>query len=238
MKYYRLLTALPELPDTPARPPASLSTIIPQLKEDLSEGDWLLAEAVLNWLDCQNLEAKIAGRDSFDERAPLQRESLDDRTEMPEFMGSFLEELDAGAISGSYPVDELWRRYHQYLVEVANQKGCGMLAEWATWDGGLRNALAQERSTQLGVELEGRLFEDCEEASSFSDVVAALTEATDPQEREKLVDEFRLTKLNELAGTNPFSKEAVLSFLLRAVVLDRWELSSEVDAKQLLEVIS
>ena len=109
MKYYRLLTALPALPDAPKRPPLPLEEAIPLFRQDLVEKDWALAEAILRWLDCENYEAKITGRDAFDERAPLSRDSLDDRRELPDFIVDFAEEMESGTLGGSYPADELWR---------------------------------------------------------------------------------------------------------------------------------
>lgn len=238
MKYYRLLTALPALPDAPGRSQISLEEVIPMFQQDLTEGDWVLAEAVLRWLDCENYEAKIAGRQVFDERARLKRESLDDRRELPDFMVDFAEALESGSLGGSYPPDELWRAYHRHLTEISKIHHCSMLGEWAAWDGGLRNALARMRAQALGADLEGRLFEDAEEESLYSELVSWAGEAGDPLERERILDQARLNKLIELAGASPFSREAALCYLLSVLVLDRWDLPKDVDVKELLEVFS
>jgi hypothetical protein len=49
MKYYRLLTALPALPDSPGRSQITLEEVISMFQQDLVEEDWVLAEAVLRW---------------------------------------------------------------------------------------------------------------------------------------------------------------------------------------------
>jgi len=238
MKYYRLLTQLPALPDTPGRPPVSLDEAIDVFQEDLAEKDWELAEEILRWLDCENLESKIQGREIFNEKAPLSREQLDDRRELPVFMADFLDLEESGALSGPYAVDELWRYYHLHLLEISRTHGCSMLGEWAFWEAGLRNAFARSRAQEMGVDLEGRLFEESEDEMMYSEMVVWASEASDPLEKERLIDQNRLAKLNELAGINPFSREAALCYLLSLIILDRWDLPVEVDTKQLLEVFS
>jgi len=200
--------------------------------------DWELAEEILRWLDCENLESKMLGRDIFNEKAPLSREQLEDRRELPDFMADFLDAEESGALSGTYSVDALWRSYHLHLLEISKTHGCPMLGEWAFWEAGLRNALARSRAQEIGVDLEGRLFEESEEESLYSEMVAWASEAADPLERERVIDQNRLAKLNELAGINPFSREAALCYLLSLIILDRWDLPREVDTKQLLEVFS
>jgi hypothetical protein len=238
MKYYRLLTALPALPDSPGRSQITLEEVISMFQQDLVEEDWVLAEAVLRWLDCENYEAKITGRQIFDERARLKRESLDDRRELPDFIVDFAEALESGSLGGSYPPDELWRAYHRNLTEAAKIHHCPTLGEWASWEGGLRNALARIRAQAMGADLEGRLFEDAEDESLYSELVVWAGEAADPLERERILDQARLNKLTELAGASPFSREAALCYLTAILVLDRWYLPKDVDAEKLLEVFS
>ncbi|MBW2535226.1 MAG: DUF2764 family protein, partial [Deltaproteobacteria bacterium] len=214
MKYFRLLSMLPALPDAPGAPPVPLEQLIALLFEDLAEGDKPLALALLGHLDCQNLEARLQGYEVFDQRAVLTAEAFDERTELPEYMQDFLEAHDSGASSEEYVFDGLWKRFYTSLVEVGEQSGSNFLKDWASYEITLRDTLAKSRAESLGDKPELRAAGVAvETAESHAPLLAAMAEAANPMEAERLLDTARLGKIDSISGIDPFSTDAALSYL-------------------------
>ena len=235
MTYYRLMTLLPALPDAPAALPMPLEEIIPMVRESLSARHWEAAEALLQALDCRNLESKSQNWGHFDERALMSRDQLDDRVDLPVYIENFLQELDAGSLSGPYPFEALWQWYYANLAEAAERVGSSFLREWIVFDVSLRNELAQKRGEDMGWDVDPRLLPPPHGEPSHQELMLRLSEAADPQTRQKTLDQARLNAIDALCGTDPFSLDAVLSYIVSALILDGWKLPEEPRAEALLE---
>lgn len=239
MKYYRLLSMLPALPETPEVPPVSLGQLVELLFEDLDEPDKALAMSLLGHLDCQNVEARLQGYEVFDDRAVLTREALDERNELPEYLQDFLEAHDSGASSDEYPFDGLWKSFYTALVEVAESTGSDFLKDWASYEITLRDALAKSRAESLGEKPELRSAGVAvETAESHAPLLAAMAEAANPMEAERLIDTARLAKIDSISGIDPFSTDAALAYLAATLILDRWDVGKEADVAKMLEVFA
>ena len=62
-----------------------------------------------------------------------------------------------------------------------------------------------------------------------------LSESPDPETRQKALDTARLKAIDAMAGTSPFSLDAVLSYVAAALILDGWRLPEEPDTEKLLD---
>jgi hypothetical protein len=239
MKYYRLLSMVPALPQGPDAPPIPLDTLVELFMDDLSERDRELALVLLGYLDCRNVEALLQGYDAFDERAPLSREQLIEREDLPEYLSEFLEAHDAGSITDEYPFDALWRAWFENLVESAELSGSVFLREWAIFEINLREALVRTRAEALGEKAEMRsLGVAVGEGESHVALLSTLNEANNPMERERLLDAARLDKLESISGSDPFSTDAALSTLAALLILDRWDVGKTADVSKMLEVFA
>jgi hypothetical protein len=76
------------------------------------------------------------------------------------------------------------------------------------------------------------------ESEDFGPLLAAVKEAEDPMQRERLLDAHRLLKLDALAGTDPFSCDAALAHLTASLVLDQWDLGEPSEMRTMLESFS
>ncbi len=93
---------------------------------------------------------------------------------------------------------------------------------WYTTDGHLRNALARERASRLGKDPRTctRVIKGSDTALD-RDVSDAYTRPT-PLEREKAIDRIRWRRLEEIAGFDPFTADAILAYGVQLAILERW----------------
>ena len=239
MKYYRLLSMVPALPETPDAPPMSLENLIEVCGEDVGGKDLELVHALLGFLDCRNVEALLLGHDTFDARAPISREQLEERQELPDYLAEFLESHDSGSIADDYPYDALWRDYFTHLYEVAESSGNGFLEEWSVYEVTLRDAITRQRAEALGEKADLRVSGVAAgEGEGHGALLSTLSEAANPMERERLLDTARLAKIDSIAGIDPFSTDAVLSYVAATMILDRWDVGKSADVTKMLEVFA
>ena len=239
MKYYRLLTMLPPLPTRPERPPQPLGVLLESCLGELGERDLEVAHALLGQFDCRNLEALLSGYETFDDRGLLSRTALAQRTDLPDYLLSFLQAHETGRIPVDAWQDALWQAYYTHLLEVAEQSGSGFLREWAGFELSLRVKLVPWRAERIGNRpLPGLPGAPAAESDDFAPLLIALREETNPMERERLLDRRRMEKLDALAGVDPFSSEAALAYVATCLVLDRWDLDERVDPAELLEAVA
>ncbi len=239
MKYYRLLAMLPSLPDGPEAPPISLQELSGNLLDGLSESDRKLALALLGFLDCRNVEARLRGFSIFDERAPLSAAVLEDREDLPSWLQSFFDDYDSGVLADDYPFDALWRAYYGFLAQLAETSRSAFLADWTSYEISLADTLVRMRAERLGESADQRasgvpiaLGED------HTALLSALGEADNPMERERLLDAARLRKIEAINGIDPFSTDAALAYLAAIMILDRWDIGKKADAAEMLEVFA
>jgi len=239
MKYYRLLSMVPALPEAPEAPPLSLENLVEVCGEDVAGKDLELVQALLGFLDCRNVEALLQGHDTFDERAPLSRVALDEREDLPEYLEAFLEAHDSGSISDDYPFDALWRDYFTHLYETADLSGSAFLMEWSVYEVTLRDAITRQRAESLGDKAEMRMSGvAAAEGENHGALLSTLSEAANPMERERLLDTARLAKIESISGIDPFSTDAVLSYVAATMILDRWDVGKSADVTKMLEVFA
>lgn len=239
MKYYRLLAMVPPLPEAPEAPPLPLEELIQLFTEDMQESDRALAVTLLGFLDCRNIEARLQDHGVFDERAPLTTEALDEKTELPEYIGEFLEAYEAGSLNEDYGFDALWRAYFTHLVETADLCRSPFLREWAGYEITLRDALARQRAEALGDKGDMRVSGvPVDAGEDHGSLLSTLAEAANPMERERLLDTARLAKIDSISGIDPFSTDAALAYLAATLILDRWDVGKAADVAKMLEVFA
>jgi len=235
VKHQRLMTLLPALPEKPETLPIPLEEVLEHVEDSLSGADWRGADALLQFLDCRNIEDVLLERDRFDVRAPRSREHIDAVVELPGYMQEFIETWRAGSMSGNYPMQELWRGYYRNLFQTAHSIGSKFLEEWATWDVSLRNLLAETRAEAAGLDSEEHMMERPHGDPNHEDLLMRLREASDPMARQRYLDEARLETIEMLRGTDPFSLDTVLAYLSACLILERWDLPEAPDTQALLE---
>lgn len=239
MKYYRLMSSLPAMPQVPEPPPLHLSELARALRVDLTERHWTLAEAMLLSLDMANVEARLFHRDAPKEALVLVTTASASTTpELPEFAAALVHRKEEGALSEEEAIPSLWRAYYDYLLDLSEVSGVEFLQQFVGFEVPLRNALCRHRAERLGIDPSGQLLEEPSGGARHDALMAKFVEEEEPLAREKLLDSARLHAFDSFSGTDPFSMDAVLAYLASAIVLDRWDLPRTADTKQMLEVFA
>ncbi len=235
MKHQRLMTLLPALPEKPEAPPAPLEEVLEHMKDSLSGDHWKAADALLQYLDCLNVEAVLLERDFFDERALRDRDHIEGLIELPDYMAEFITAWKSGGGTGGYPMKDLWRGYFANMLETARETKSGFLADWATWEVSLRNALAEARAEAAGMSADDHLAERPHNEPNHEDLLLRLRDASDPLVRQKYLDGERLAAIEGFRGTDPFSMDSVLAYLASCLILERWKFQDSPDPQALLK---
>ncbi len=239
MKYYRLMSSLPAMPQAPEPPPIRLTEMVPALRVDLTEGHWTLAEALLLSFDMNNVEAMLVHRDApLDPRALATGPSVFPGSELPQFAADLLRRGEEGSLSASEAIPAVWRGYYGYLADLSETSGVEFLRQFVGFELPLRNALYRQRAERLGMDASSQLLEEPSGGARHDELLARLAEESEPLAREKLLDTARLRAFDSFSGTDPFSIDAVMAYVASAIVLDRWDLPRTADTKEMLEVFA
>jgi len=109
-------------------------------------------------------------------------------------------------------------------------------SSWRTQDMALRNAIVRARASRMNVDPSPHLHEStidttCEQA------VADAYARRNPHEREWALDCFRWGLLDEMAGFNPFSLNAIVAYALKLRLAERWSALDVDRGRQKMESI-
>jgi hypothetical protein len=107
--------------------------------------------------------------------------------------------------------------------------------EWRNREILLRNAVARQRASRLKRDPAPHLRERREFDPGVERAAAEAFAKPDPLERERSLDRFRWRDLDELAGLNPFSSEAVLAYSVKLRLVEQWSRLNRAEGRQRLE---
>jgi len=237
LKYYRLMTALPALPDEVAPLSVPFKNIVEQILDETSTSSHgELVNSILYIIDTANAENILLGRETFDERGVHSREDFETIYNLPDFIQEVVTSDD-----GSPPdqiVKKLWEGYFNFLLDLASASSSAFLRGFVEFEIGIRNAVAKQRAEQIGIDSESAQVAGGENAAMFQALVMRASEAEDPLKRELVIDNERLNLYRELEGIDGFSVDALLAYIAGAILIDSWSQGTETDPKKLLEVFA
>ncbi|MCK5851163.1 MAG: DUF2764 family protein [Kiritimatiellae bacterium] len=126
----------------------------------------------------------------------------------------------------------------ELLSNATNVSGNDFLKQWLDFETQIRNAIATIRATRLNKNvsehLKGHKGFDPETEKAVSDAFSKNT----PMEREKVLDEFRWGRIEDMAGLNPFAARALLAYTLKLILAKRWsQMNKENGTRRADEII-
>jgi Protein of unknown function (DUF2764) len=228
------MTALPPLSLDISSTVTPLKDVVEMIYEDVEGGYRELVEALLWKIDTSNAETFLLKEKYFDPRGTISLEDFENQQDLPPHIEDFF--MDEGFTDPDIVVRSLWEAYYLTVKELAHRHSSRFLIEYFEMEIGLRNAIAKVRAEKLGLDVENSQILSGEDAFQYSSLVLRASEESDPQARELLIDKVRLEKLEELEGIDPFSIDAVLTYLAGAIILDSWTMKKDVDPEKILEV--
>ncbi|MDA3864970.1 MAG: DUF2764 family protein [Deltaproteobacteria bacterium] len=238
MKYYRLMTSLPPVKgDLKSTSIPSLSKITHQIFSEVGGRDKDLVSSILWFVDTANAEAILFEKDFFRKSGTLSREDFENKLDLPPFLDNIFR-MEQGVVQKEILLKKLWESYFNALIEISRKYNSKFLQGYTEMEIGLRNAVAAARAKKLGIE-EGKIqIFNGKNSFQYGSLVLRASEAKDPQERELVIDKARLAYYLELEGIDPFSIDAVLAYLAKAMVIDSWKTEKDADIEKMLEVFA
>ena len=237
MKFYRLMTSLPMIPDEVAPLSVAVDEIVAQILDEVSGAQRELVDALLWQVDAANAEAILLGTVLFDPWGTLSREDFETRLNLPPFLDDVFRSTETAGQPAQL-VQMVWESYYGALIELAERHSCRFLRSFAQFETGLRNAIAKKRAEVLSTDVDAAQVLGGADALLYQQLVLRASEAEDPQAREMILDRERIALYQELEGIDPFGLDALLAYLASALVLDSWRMDKEVDPENMLEVFA
>jgi vacuolar-type H+-ATPase subunit C/Vma6 len=173
-------------------------------------------------IDAANFENLEQGRGLFLEGGSLSREDLEMKRNLPEFIRAFLDEKERG-IRRAHLHDRLWELCYGELLELAGKAGCRYLLDYIPWEIELRNRLTALRLRENGGNAEEHAVLPGIRSFDFTVLLSQIEGQKNPLAVERYLDGERLKQIYHCQGNDPFSLDALMAFVSRAMIYGRWE---------------
>jgi hypothetical protein len=233
--YYFLICLLPSLPSVPGeKMPLPFPELSRMIRRHIRSEDDPLLRSHLAVIDAANFENLEQGRDLFLEGGTVSREDLEAGRNLPDFIRAFLEEKERG-IRRAHVHDRLWELCYEALLELAGKTGCRYLLDHVPWEIELRNRLAALRLREKGGNVEEHAVLPGIRNFDFTSLLSQIEGQKNPLAVERYLDGERLKQIYHCQGNDPFSLDALLAYVSRAMICNRWErLQEPYDMKNFL----
>ena len=248
--YYTILTGQRPLKISDDAPRATLEQLKDAVLEATTGADATLVRDFFMKFDCLNLVRLLKDPETadLDPRGNLSREQLEelmqgergtgwDVEQVPDFLKAFAEGYRRKAEApGYFAEDDVLLQYYDYAMQSKNPD----VAAWYRLNFNLQSLMTALVARRNGwkvsdyVRGEGELCDALRTSTApdfglgaampeVADIVK-IADETDPVEKEKRIDAFKWAWLDEHTFFEPFEITALIAFLARTELLDRWAL--------------
>lgn len=226
MAYY--LSRLPALGELGSRPPVTPAELLSSVESSPRLHDALACLFLAD--DLTRREAVLAGEDLDTSSVVLSPAEMRSATLLPEFLAH-----EWSPDSGMPRSDALWMAYFHYVMAEAERLDSVFLREWAAFEFGLREALADVRRRRLGLDAPRNPAElDADQSpADYAAILAAWEAAEDGLAGWRVLMRARWAWLNEHDGWFSFAFDEVLAYAAKLSLLIRWRRVSD-RAEQLI----
>lgn len=257
--YYSLVAGLKEYALEADNKGFDAREIIETIRCELSSGDRRTLELFYGSCDVANLIGLRSGKTNFSPLGNFSREeleqALDGKFRLPSYLADVVaayadpEGEEAERMDMTRPFER--NLYESYYRACAASK-CRFLREWSDFDRTLRNVCAAYSARRSGVAPETVVVghDDITDSLSRSsasdfglkgeleyldDVVAAVSDERNLLEKERKIDRIRWRMSDELAISNYFDMAAILSYLVKVNLVERWFSLDEATGRRLYD---
>ncbi|MDR2292047.1 MAG: DUF2764 domain-containing protein [Prevotellaceae bacterium] len=246
-EYPCLISSLPELIIDFDAKKFDFDALRKEVEESVHPDDYQLVEVLFYPYDNQNLINTLLQKNiAFYRRGNFGQNSLNEKIKnrrgLPKYMHDFIEIFENDK-NEDYPDDilKLYERDRETLLqtlfydEILQLKNA-FIRQWFTFDRDLRNI--QTAITARRLHMDASCYFVGKNAEIFAKSTAAdfglgseiewihkiiqIAEITDAYERERKIDMFRWEKIDEISVYNYFDIDAVLAFMQKADIVERW----------------
>ncbi|MDR2125457.1 MAG: DUF2764 domain-containing protein [Prevotellaceae bacterium] len=246
-EYPCLVSGLPELITDFDAKKIDFAALRNEIKESIHPSDYELVKALFYPYDNQNLLNTLLKKNiAFNNKGNFEQntlaEKITNRCGLPKYMHDFIEIFENDK-NEDYPDDilKLYERDRENLLqtlfydETLKMKN-RFIQQWFTFDRDLRNIQAAIIARRLQIDASAYFVGQHAEilakstAADFSlsseidwmHRIVQIAEIQDACERELKIDLFRWEKIDEFSVYNYFDIDAVLSFMQKADIAERW----------------
>lgn len=233
MNYYFLVTYLPEIHRDDRKVKVGVAAVLDE-KEHIAAADWRDVELALLRRDVFLLERLLLGKDVDVEHAVYGKEFWKDQVQSPQAPPLGLEEFLLSVKETGFGPGDADTLYDIYVEHVLRRAGSSLLRAYVRFDRDVRNVVAALRARRRGlppadalvgggdlVEQLSRSTADDFGLGAEMPWVERLRDAADPLQQDDAVEEILWTFLEERVAGRHFEFDVVLSYLLRAELLER-----------------
>lgn len=262
--YYCMMAGLPDIDLSDAKPGVSFEDLREQCDEALSSADAkLLSDYFYLCQDCKNLVRflkdpdagiDILGNYSLDQLKDLVTSATElnfNVHRFPAFMSVFAREYKYNKDKpGYFPDDELMYQFFNFAIKTCSNK---FIREWYQLNLDITNILTAMLARKYGWnvsdcikgtgEVQDMIREnktkdfDLSHEYEYVKQLMNIADEEDPVKKEKMIDVFRWTWLDENTFFNPFSLEAVFAYLCKLEMQNRWMKLDVDEGKEALRQI-
>ena len=257
--YYSLVAGLKEYALEADNKGFDAREIIETIRCELSSGDRRTLELFYGSCDVANLIGLRSGKTNFSPLGNFSREELEQALEGKFRLPSYLADVVAAYADPEGEEAErmdMTRPFERNLYE-SYYRACAaskwrFLREWSDFDRTLRNVCAAYSARRSGVAPETVVVghDDITDSLSRSsasdfglkgeleyldDVVAAVSDERNLLEKERKIDRIRWRMSDELAISNYFDMAAILSYLVKVNLVERWFSLDEATGRRLYD---
>ena len=238
--------------------------IISQIKEELSAKDLKSLALLQCYYDCENIIALRYSRSAFNPLGNLSREELEAEMEQPRLLPKRIAEvIRAYAEVEDEEADEeskmdlslgFERSLMKAYYEECSHSSCRFLRVWSEFDRTLRNVVAAIVARSLDRSIEsvtvgaGSVVEQLHRSSAsdfglrgeieyLDSVITAVSDVQNMVEKEHKIDLIRWEQALQIAFTDYFNINAILSYVARINIVARWTLLDEKRGREMFERI-
>ncbi len=217
-QYHYLLSSLPAMDHLGQESPMTLAELLGRL--ETFPVPLQVAQAIALGGDLLFRQAAMTGELAEPAPAVLTLAQLRDEAPLPAF-------LEVTADPGqAFPLAEdlLWEAYYQHVAGLGRKLGCGFLPAWASFEAGLRNALAIARAGALGLEASHYLVATglADEPDRFNAVVNEWSSTQDPLAASRVLDAARWQWMEQNEAWFSFSLDEVAAYTTQLMLVNRW----------------
>lgn len=219
---FYLLSALPVPGPFGSPPPLTKENLLAMV--ETCDGPLDLVRTLLLADDLMEREAILAGEIPTEEARlmllPLP-ETLDEDPLAPFLVQDAHETAEEAG--GRIPVDRIWTRFFHFAMETARGQRSRFLRNWATFEVGLRNAVARSRAQTLGLDpMPYLVAPELGDDAWVGPALEAWAGADHPLAALAALDRARWDWVLEQEPWFSFSDDELAGYTVKILILERW----------------
>lgn len=260
-EYFYLVSSLREWALDSDTKGFSVREILDEILDELTTQDRKAVELLYGYYDCENVIARMVGRNRYNQLGNLTVEQLDDLLNnrnyalLPKRVADVVklyveaddEERDSDVVLEESVEKAIFGAYYAMLAESKSR----FLKGWGEFDRTLRNISAAVAAREAGRQVKdvlvggGEVVEQLARSSAadfglrgelpyIDAVISAITDEPNIVEKERKIDAIRWSEAEEIAVFDYFDINYILSYLVKVNIVARWTLLSPEVGRQML----